>query len=531
MLNKTSSRRMGGIAVSVAIVCAGSAMVASAFIANPGSATESLPVPKTAVPAGDYVSVCPDPAHLLKGAMAGTDAEFSPKSETAKSAVTAVVLNNATGSIPGSAISGLGSGDRLRTIAEGVDAPAGPDETDKPSEGDVRGDLSAAVVPSEGVNEAVVLRAHPLGQQEAAAGAVLTYSAKDGDLRGLAAANCQRPANDLWLLGANTTIGQTALLNIYNPSSTPATVDLELFGADGPIDAAGSRGILVPPGQSESVVLGGLAPDRGQLAVHVHSTGGSVTANIQQSALRDLVPGGVEYLSPGSGPSTRQVVTGVRIQGEETAAEISGQAGYASASPVLQLAVPGTAEAVVKVQVFGPDGEEPLAEGKVLTVPGETMREIPLSGLPKGTYTVVAISDVSVAATARLSKGIKTGEPVDMGFSGSVDRMGSRHVIPVASGVDAKLVFGAPFRDAEVELIPINADGEPGESRTVNIAAGTTEQLPVGGEGAVAFVASASGGAVYGAQLLTDDGKADIAVVPVPEAVNGERSLPVSIGY
>lgn len=504
-------------------------MVASALIANPGSATESLPVPETAVPAGDYVSVCPDPAHLLKGAMAGTDAQFSPKSETAKSAVTAVVLNNATGSIPGSSISKLGGGDRLSTIADGTDGSDG--KADTPSSGEAGDDLSAAVVPSEEVSEAAVLRAQPLGQQEAAAGAVLTYSAEDGDLRGLAAANCQRPGNDLWLLGANTTIGQTALLNIYNPSSTPATVDLELFGADGPIDAAGSRGILVPPGKSESVVLGGLAPDRGQLAVHVHSTGGSVTTNIQQSALRDLVPGGVEYLSPGSGPSTRQVVTGVRVQGEDAASEISGQAGYASASPVLQLAVPGTTEAVVKVQVFGPDGEEALAEGKVLTVPGETVEEISLSGLPKGTYTVVATCDVSVAATARLSKGIEPGEPVDMGFSASVDRMGSRHVIPIASGVESKLVFGAPFRDAEVELIPISADGEPGESRTVKVAAGTTEQVPVEEDGAAAFVARASGGAVYGAQLLTDDGKADIAVVPVPEEVNGERSLPVSVGY
>ena len=76
----------------------------------------------------------------------------------------------------------------------------------------------------------------------------MSYTAADGDLQGSAAAACQQPANDLWLVGANTALGRTAVLNLSNASSTPATVSLELFGAKGQIQAPGSRGLLVAPG-------------------------------------------------------------------------------------------------------------------------------------------------------------------------------------------------------------------------------------------------------------------------------------------
>lgn len=532
MLKKTTLRRAGGIVVSAAVVCTGSAMVAAATLANPGSAATTVPDPLTPVSAGEYVSVCPDPAHLLEGALESADPQFNPESETARSTVTAMVLAGPSGSVLPGTLSELGSTDPLQRIGEKNGASSGAGE-------DARGaameeQYQAAVVPALEVKAPAVLRAQPYGQQEASAGALMTYSAGDGDLRGLAAANCQRPANDLWLLGANTTPGQTALLNIHNPSSTPATVDLELYGAEGPIESSGTRGILVPPGKSESVVLGGLAPGQDHLALRVDSSGGSVTANIQQSVLRDLTPGGVEYISPVSSTSARQVVTGVRIQDKSTAGAISGQDGYASAGPALHIAVPGTSEAVLEVKAFGADGQEPLPEGGVLTVPGESVHAMPLDSLPKGTYTVVITSDVSVAASARISKGTEPGKPVDMAFRSSADRMGSRHVITVPGDAGSTLIFGAPDDDAEVELIPVDAASESSGGRTIRIDGGTTKQVQVdqgGDSDIVGYIASASGGAVYGSQVLTSEDTADIAVVPFPEAVKGPQDLRVNLGY
>ena len=159
--------------------------------------------------------------------------------------------------------------------------------------------------PARAVDDVSVLSADAQDNQQAAAGAVLSYTAEDGDLQGSAAAACQQPGNDLWLVGANTALGRSAVLNLTNASSTPATVSLDLFGAEGQIQAPGSRGLLVAPGSTRSIVLAGLAPGQERLGVRVRSTGGPVAAVIQQSVLRGLTPGGVDFITPGTAPSVQ----------------------------------------------------------------------------------------------------------------------------------------------------------------------------------------------------------------------------------
>ena len=46
---------------------------------------------------------------------------------------------------------------------------------------------------------------------------------------GLAASACQRPSNDIWLLGGDTSTGRETLLVIDNPSAVDASVDMQLF--------------------------------------------------------------------------------------------------------------------------------------------------------------------------------------------------------------------------------------------------------------------------------------------------------------
>ena len=45
------------------------------------------------------------------------------------------------------------------------------------------------------------------------------------------------------------------MLKLSNASGSPATVSLELFSAEGPVQAPGSRGLLVAPGTTRSVTL------------------------------------------------------------------------------------------------------------------------------------------------------------------------------------------------------------------------------------------------------------------------------------
>ncbi|WP_026537765.1 DUF5719 family protein [Arthrobacter sp. 9MFCol3.1] len=523
---------IGGILSAAALVAAGGGLVSAASLTPQSPASRQLEAPVAAVPAGSSVGVCPGPARLLEGTPVGTDPQFSPESATAKTAVSAAVLGSSAGIIPGSRLAPL-KGAALAEIAPG----AAPTASAPPASAAAARTpvLVAGVVPQREVDNISVLSADAQNNHQAAAGAVLSYTAEDGDLQGSAAAACQQPGNDLWLVGANTALGRSAVLNLTNASSTPATVSLDLFGAEGPIQAPGSRGLLVAPGTTRSIILAGLAPGQERLGVRVRSTGGPVAAVIQQSVLRGLTPGGVDFITPGTAPSVSQVATGLEIQDPAALAALKAKPGFADAGPALEVAVPGAADAVVEIKLYGPDGQKALPGGGVVTAKAGAVTEVSLAGVPAGTYTVAASSDVSFAATARLTRGLQSGDAADIAFSAASARLGSQHIVAVPRTGDRQLVLGAPAGGAAVTYTPITADGKIRTAGTAEIAGGTTTTIKipadVGGSPLVGYVVSAAGEPAYGALVLARDGRQDISAVPLAPEAAGQRQVPVTLGY
>jgi hypothetical protein len=519
---------IGGILSAVALVAAGGGLVSAASLAPQSPASRHLEAPVASVPAGSSVGVCPGPARLLEGTPVGTDPQFSPESATAKTSVSAAVLGSNAGAIPGSRLAPL-KGTPLVEIAKGAAAPTASVPAPRTPV------LVAGVVTGQAVDDVSVLSADAQDNRQAAAGAVLDYAAEDGDLQGSAAAACQQPGNDLWLVGANTALGRSAVLNIANASSTPATVSLDLYGAEGQIQAPGSRGLLVAPGSTRSIVLAGLAPGQERLGVRVRSTGGPVAAVIQQSLLRGLTPGGIDFITPGTAPSVQQVMSGLDIQDPAGLAALTAKPGFADAGPALEIAVPGAADAVVEVKLYGRDGQKALPGGGVVTAKAGAVTEVSLAGVPAGSYTVAASSDVSFAATARLTRGLKSEDAAVVGFSASSARLGSQHIVAVPATGDRQLVFGAPAGKATVSYTPITEDGKIRTAITADVAGGTTVSVKVpadvGGSPLVGYVVSAAGDPAYGALLLGRDGRQDISAVAVAPEAAGQQQVPVTLGY
>lgn len=517
---------IGGVLSAAVLLAGGAGVVAAAAVlpSSPGSRTVEAAL--TDVPAGRSTMVCPGPAVLPEGTAAGTDAEFSPVSRTAKNTLDAVVLSDAAGALPGSKVSAL-NGSGAKTVSQ---APSG-----KPTPAPGTPVLKAAAA-SQASGGVAVVTAEPSGQQQAAVAAVGSYTATDGDLRGLAAAQCQQPSNDLWLLGADTTVGRTALLNLSNPSGTPATVNLELLGSKGRIQSPGSRGLLVPPGSNRTINLAGLAPDEESLSLHVRSSGGPVAATVQQSVLRGLVSGGVEHLAPGVGPADTQVMTGVVIQDPKTFGTLNSKSGFSDAAPALEVTVPGAADAVVDIKLFGENGQRALPGGGAVTVKAGTVAEIPLSGVPAGTYTVSTTSDVPFAAATRMVWKPRDSAPMDFAWSPASVRLGGQHVVAMPKGVDRYLSFGVPDGRATVTYTPVTADGKLGKTQSVDIAGGTTTVIGVPDEtvapGVTGYVVAASGDPAYGAVLLAErEGGPGISTVAVQQGAQGHEKLAVTLGH
>ncbi|PNI07815.1 hypothetical protein CXX84_14350 [Arthrobacter sp. AFG7.2] len=513
-----------GMASAALILAGAGAVVVGGSLAPPPDSSRALAVAAAAVPAGTSLGVCPGPARLLEGTEAGTDPQFSPKSATAASAVTGAVLG-AAGVLPASRLSALDGTTVVDTAKEPGQAPS----AGAPQE------LLAGVVAARPVDQVSVLSADALANQKASAAAVMKFTATDGDLQGTATSNCHQPSNDQWLAGASTTVGRASVLVLTNASTTPATVSLELFGAQGQIQAPGSRGLLVAPGTSRSVVLAGLAPGESQLSVHIRSAGGPVAAVIQQSVLRGLTPGGVDFIAPGAAPAARQVMAGVDIQDPGGVAQLTGKAGYEDAGAALQLTVPGPSDAVVEVKLYGRDGQATLPSGGVITARAGAVTEVSLAGVPAGQYTVAASSDVSFVAATRVTRGLQEDQPSDVAWAAAGVRLGSQHVVPVPQGGVRSLVFGALDTRATISYAAITADGKVRAPATADIAGGTTSSISVPDKvedsDVVGYVVSASGDAAYGSVLVQQDGRSDVSTLAFLAAAAGQETVPVTLSY
>lgn len=527
-------RRWSAIVAGVATAAVAVAAVGAGSLFPGVDATAvTEPIPHV-LPVGETMANCQGPTQLLAGSAAGADPEFSANASSTKSTLNAIALSSTAGELPGAQIQSLdGKFSTLHTLSKAQATPAAtPSATPTALTGEPQ--ARAQVLRGKSMNAPSTLRLEPLGEASSVGSGSLVVDATDGDLAGLAAATCQTPANELWLTGASTSVGRTAILMVSNSSQSPATVSLDLFGSDGPVQATGSKGLVVAPGTVRSVVLSGLAPDQELLSVQVKSVGGPVSAVIQQSILRGLTPGGIDYLAPVQAPASALVVPGVQVRAAAYAAKITAQNDYADANTVLAVTVPGMSDSVLEVRAFGADGQVALPNGGVFTAAAGKVSTLSLAGLPAGSYSLAVSADAPVAAAVRLSNFTKEGDAVDLALAPSTDRLGDTHVLTLPEGVQSRLAFAAVEGSATIKLVPISAGGVLGEGKDVELRAGTSvtvDPAKLLGSGTAAVMVSASGAPAFGSQLLLQDGSAGIAVLPLAQSITGTQAINITTRY
>jgi hypothetical protein len=369
----------------------------------------------------------------------------------------------------------------------------------------------------------LVARADSAGASRARLAATFSAVVATGDLRGLAAATCQAPTADAWLVGGSTAVGSTADLVLINPGSTTAEVALQVWGP--------AARQLVPPHAQRVVGLGGLAPDQRTLAVHLTATGGQVAAYLQDSALRGYTPAGVELVVPGAAPATRQVVPGVAVE---------ASAGDSPDQPVLRLLVPGAAATTATVTLLGANGPVDLPGTTNVPLPAGQVTDVPLGGLPAGAYTVVVDAAAPVAAALVLSR---TGKAGDLDPTPRVERAWAAATVPggglaaPAPGTDTTLVVGAVATGDQASatgsltgtLRLLGRDGVVLDERTVSIDAASTGSWPlstlvadptqVTGVELLAGDATLAASWALVAEHTQDDGILASVLLPAPVAV------------
>ncbi len=322
-------------------------------------------------------------------------------------------------------------------------------------------------------------------------GGAQSEAVKTDEFFGLASSGCTAPAPDVWLSGGATTVGRTTLLLLANPTAVASVVSLQIFGETGQVSATGMDDITVPPGDQRVLSLAGFAPDLVSPVVHVSSTGGQVVANLEQTTVRGLAPGGVDFVAAAPAPALTTVLPGVVVSGTAAIQALQGQTGFDDLQATLRIYLPSTKSATASITVLAEDGS---VTGKPIQAdlqPG-TVTDLPLDQLSDGNYTLIVKAKVPVLASVRVSSvtaaaatstSTSTATSTDSEAIGGSDfawitpaaLLTSSVVVPIASGMHPMLHLENPARVAET----VTLHALSGDSITKVVGAGRAVAIPV----------------------------------------------------
>ncbi len=283
----------------------------------------------------------------------------------------------------------------------------------------------AAWTASAGAGDAAIVR------HEGSAGGVAYAAGQLPPGNGLVVTPCPQVADDSWYLGAGTSERHASSLVLTNVADVVGSVDVELWGPAGPIDAVDETGIVVEPGQTRTIAISDLAVGADDVAVHVTRTRGAVVTSMVDTSTSVLA--GSEVLSSSGEPSTETVLPGVAAAGTRS----------------LLLANPGSTAATVTVNQTGADADF-VPEGlDAVQVPAGTVLAVPLpqaSGTEATAFRIT--SDEPVLSVVRV-----TSSDRDFAYATAAPAVTGPVVVPVVTGLGpVRPVLQLLADDAEAQV-------------------------------------------------------------------------------
>lgn len=312
-----------------------------------------------------------------------------------------------------------------------------------------------------------------------------------GDATGFVASSCRTPGSGAWFAAGSTTTGRVQVLLLTNASRVASSVATAVWTERGPAATTGSV-LQVPARSTRAVPIASLAPGAAAIALHVTSTGGLITASVEQRIVRGLESGGVDLSGATTAPATVQVVPGIRILHGSAVAAASSEQDSGDLAPVVRVLVPGTAGADVRVTAAGADG---VAGGAAAGrhVEGGTVTDLPLGGLTDGTFTVTVRSSrpliaevraavIDAAAASATDGGVDSptappvtgsGRGIDTAWFAAAPALGATTPAAVPDGPGARLSLTNPT------AVSAHLTLRGSTAATVEVPAGRTVAVPV----------------------------------------------------
>ena len=287
---------------------------------------------------------------------------------------------------------------------------------------------------------------------------------------GLANAQCSAPGTDFWFVGPGVAGTSHVELYLMNTDGQPADAEVDALTDSGPLLGSSDTGIIVPPHSMVVQSLGTYLHGSHALSLHVTTSTGRVAAAVRQASNVTTTdafgvsspaeaPGG--WLPATQPPSTRLTIPG-----------LPGTTGAVT----LYLAVPGTANAQVKVTAVTAKGTYQPTGGSGIDLPGDSAVATQIASLSGVPAAIRITANVPVTASAVISGGAAGAPGAITAAAVPVAEQGVAAANPTAPAGATQLVISAPGKAVTVRITTATAKvslaGQAGT--TVTVAAGHT---------------------------------------------------------
>lgn len=327
----------------------------------------------------------------------------------------------------------------------------------------------------------------------------------------LAATGCLPPQAEAWFPGVGAGATHNSILELTNPNSGAATVDISLYDEKGVVAVPEDlRGVAIPGNTTRTFDLLHVIPRKGELSLKTTVVRGQAGVMVRDRAIALETQGGSEDYFPG----------------QSTPAETNLLVGYPnkSASRTLTVTNPGDAQVSAELRLLTPKNVLTPEGAPEISVPPNGQAQVDLTKL-LGKDSAGDAYGVEIVASGPVATAMRSVDRGDVAITTATETISKPTVVVVPAGASVgkkRVLISGPVAktgaSGTVKVVPMTAKGKALKAKSVEIGPGLGAEVEVPAEAALIQLVP-EGVEVNAAVVMSGDGDAVVPFRPLRSEV------------
>ncbi len=327
----------------------------------------------------------------------------------------------------------------------------------------------------------------------------------------LAATGCLPPQAEAWFPGLGAGATHNSILELTNPNSGAATVDVSLFDEKGVVAVPEDlRGVTIPGNTTRTFDLLHMIPRKGDLSLRTTVVRGQAGVMVRDRAVQ----------------LETQAASDDYFPGQSKPAETNLLVGYPNSSESRTLTVvnPGEAQVSAELRLLTPKNVITPEGAPEISVPPNGQAQVDLTKL-LGKDSADDAYGVELVASGPVTTAMRSVDDGDVAITTPTEVLSEATavVVPAGPSVDTKrVVISGPVAtkgsSGTVKVVPLTAKGKALKAKSVKVGPGQGAEIDVPEDAALIQLVP-EGVEVHAAVVMSGDGDAVVPFRPLRSEV------------